>query len=151
MLYLLLDAGSDTYAVAISSVEAVVQFAKLKQVPGAPSAIAGILNYHGQPVAVVDCGEMLAGTPSAPRLGTRIALCRMQLNGVDRLVGLLGENVVRTHSFEEEDFQPPSARSSRPECVGLVAVLNGRLVQRIVPEKTIQTDVLDALLAGAQE
>ncbi len=150
MLYLLLDAGADTYAIESSYVELVVPFAELKQAPGAPPTIAGILNYHGRPLAVVDCGEMLAGRPCAPQAGTRIVICRIKLNGTERLIGLLGENINRTHSFEDADFQPPSVRANQPKCAGPVAAWNGRLVQRIVPGKIIRADVVDTLLAGAK-
>jgi len=150
MLYLLFDAGADTYAVASGAVEGVVPYGLLKQVPGAGPAVAGLLNYHGQPFPILDCGELLAGRPCEPKSGTRIALCRVPLGGTVRLVGLLGENVTRVHSFAESDFQPPSLRAGCPECVGAVTAWNGQLIQRIAPERAIRADVLGALLAGAE-
>ena len=63
MLYLLMDAGSDTYAVASASVVEVVPCAALKSAPGAPPAVAGILNYRRGPVPVVDCCVLLSGNP----------------------------------------------------------------------------------------
>ena len=149
MLYLLLEAGSDLYAVATSPVEAVVPCALLKHVPGAPPAVAGILNYHGTQVAVMDCGELLAGKPCVIRCSTRIILYRAEFAGQSRLIGLLAEQVTRMQRFEESDFQPPAARAPDPECAGPVAVLDGLLVQRLCPEKAIRADVLETLLAGA--
>jgi chemotaxis-related protein WspB len=151
MLYLLLEAGSDLYAAETSSVEAVVPCALLKQVPGAPPAVAGILNYRGTQVAVMDCGELLAGKPCAMRCSTRIILYRAEFAGQRRLIGLLAENITRMQRFEESDFKPPAARASEPECAGPVAVLGERLVQRLHPEKAIRADVLETLLAGAAE
>lgn len=150
MLYLLLEAGADLYAVETSRVEAVVPCAALKHVPGAPAAVAGILNYRGAQVAVVDCSVLLANRPSALRYSTRIILYRAELAGQLRLLGLLGENVTRVQRFDDADFASPAARSGNPDCVGPVAVWQGLLVQRLYPESTLRADVLETLLAGGQ-
>lgn len=146
MLYVTLEAGADCYAVAVDSVEQVVPFALLKGVPGAPPGVSGILNWRGEQVVVIDCCQLLAGTPCAVRRSSRIILVRAEFSGRMRRIGLLGENVTRTVRLEDEAFVPAAARAAHPECAGEVAVLEGKLVQLLHPESAISGEVLDTLL-----
>jgi chemotaxis-related protein WspB len=145
MLYVLLDAGTDTYAVASASVVEVVPFASLKSAPGAPRSVAGILNYRGSPVPVVDCGILLAGTPSPVRFSTRIILQRLAIGGRDRVLGLLGGNVTRVQAFEESDFVGPGARAVDFPCAGRIAPLGDRWIQRLDTASVLTEDVWEAL------
>ena len=145
MLYLLMDAGTDTYAVASASVVEVVPCASLKSAPGAPIAVAGILNYRGRPVPVVDCGILLAGPPAPVRFSTRIILQRLEIGGRERVLGLMGENVTRVQAFEESDFVEPGARAADFRCAGRVAALGDLWVQRLHMESVLTEDVWESL------
>jgi len=145
MLYLLMDAGSDTYAVASASVAEVVHCAALKAAPGAPPAVAGILNCRGLPVPVVDCGVLLAARPSPVRFSTRIILLRLKIGGRERVLGLMGENVTRVQGFEESDFVEPGARARDFPFAGRVASLGDRWIQRLHMESVLTDDVWEAL------
>ena len=147
MLYLLMSVGNDFYAVASSSVIEVVPCAALKVAPGAPSAVAGILNYRGRPVPVVDCGVLLVGRPCSVRYSTRIILQQFLLAGSDRILGLMGENVTRIQKFEESDFVEPGAHAVNFPCVGRVAALGDRWVQRLHAESILTPEVWDTLAA----
>ena len=46
----------------------------IKQIPQAPPAVAGSLNYRGAPVPVIDLSQLTLGRPAARRLSTRIVL-----------------------------------------------------------------------------
>lgn len=149
MLYLLLNAGSDTYALATTSVVAVVPLAALKAAPGAGAAVLGILNFRGQPVPVVDCGVLLSGQPSAARYSTRIILQRVELGGRERLLGLVGEDVTRVKAFAESEFIEPGARAAEFPCAGRVAAHDGRWVQRLHPEAILTAEVWETLTTEA--
>jgi len=145
MLYLLMDAGSDTYAVASDSVVEVVPCATLKSAPGAPHAVAGILNYRGRPVPVVDCGILLAGHPCPVHFSTRFILLRLEIGGRERVLGLMGENVTRVQMFEESEFVEPGARAADFPCAGRVAALGDRWVQRLDMGSVLTEDVWETL------
>lgn len=149
MLYLLLDAGADTYALATASVVVVVPYAALKTAPAAPPAVAGILNFRGQPVPVVDCGMLLAGCRCPLRFSTRIILFRVELGGVERLLGLVGENVTRVQAFEECEFVEPGARATDFPHAGRVAALGDRWVQRLHPEAVLTAELWETLTTEA--
>jgi len=145
MLYLLIDSGPDTYALATESVVKVVPYAALKAAPNAPAAIVGILNFRGQPVPVVDCGILLTNHASPVRFSTRIILQQLEIGGHKRILGLAGENVTRVHAFAESDFVEPGARARNFPCAGLVAALGDRWVQRLHPEAILTAEVWETL------
>ncbi|MEI6071298.1 MAG: chemotaxis protein CheW [Verrucomicrobiae bacterium] len=145
MLYLLMDAGTDTYAVASASVVEVVPCAVLKSAPGAPAAVAGILNYRSRPVPVVDCGILLAGLASPVRFSTRIILLRFVIGGRERVLGVMGGNLTRVQAFEESDFVEPGARAKDFPFAGRVAALGDRWVQRLQMESVLTEDVWETL------
>lgn len=145
MLYLLLDAGTDTYAVASAPVVEVLPCAALKAAPCVPPALAGILNFGGRSVPVVDCSILLTGHPCPVRFSTRIILQRLEIGGSERLLGLMGENITRVHAFEENDFVEPGARAQDFKCAGRVAALGDRWVQRLHPESILPADVWESL------
>jgi chemotaxis-related protein WspB len=147
MLYLLMDAGADTYAVASASVVEVVPCASLKAAPGVPPSLVGILNYGGRPVPVVDCGLLLTGHPCPIRFSTRIILQHLEIGERERILGLMGENITRVQAFEENDFVEPGARACAFPFAGRVAALGKRWIQRLHTESIIPADVWESLAA----
>lgn len=145
MLYALLDAGGDTYAVDTAQIEAIIPCIAVKHVPEAPPAVVGIANFHGSPIVIVDCGILLIQSPSPLRYSTRILVCNIQLNGYPRKIGLLAENATQVKRLAEDDFVPPGVLSKTASYVGDVANVDGRWIQRIDPASILSLDVIDAL------
>ena len=54
MLFLLFQLGSDRYAIDALRVVEVLPCVQVKQIPHAPAGIAGVINYRGAPVPVLD-------------------------------------------------------------------------------------------------
>jgi len=74
MLLLIFKIGADRYALPASQMIEVVPLVNLKKIPQAPPGVAGVFNYHGQPVPVIDLSELATGTPAQARVSTRIML-----------------------------------------------------------------------------
>ena len=74
MLFLLFHLGKDRYVLEAGRVVKVLPMVDLKKIPEAPRGVAGIFNYHGQPVPAVDLSELTLGQPAGERLSTRIIL-----------------------------------------------------------------------------
>lgn len=151
MLHLVMRAGRDYYALSASRVEAVLPCAAWKEVPGAPPAIAGILNYQGKPIVVVDCGMLLAREATPLLASTRIALCRVHGIGAgSRLLGLLGGEMTQIQQIPPEAFRAPGAGSPEMRCVGSVAERESGWVQALDPERILDPEVMESLLVGEE-
>ena len=119
MLFLLMQLDGDRYALDIRQVAVVLPFVNLRAVPGAPAAVAGIIDYGGAPVPVVDLAQLLANRPAHRRLGTRIVLVQY---AKEHLLGLIAERATETVRREPSEFQASGITRSDPPHLGPVAL-----------------------------
>ena len=97
MLMLLFYAGDDLYALDSSQVVEAIPVVKLRKVHHAPDYVAGLFNYRGKIVPVIDLCHLIQGKPSRSHLSTRIIMVsyRSQEN-IDYCLGLMAERVTET-------------------------------------------------------
>jgi chemotaxis-related protein WspB len=139
MIVLLFSVGPDRYALPASLVVEVLPLVGLKQAPGLPPGVAGLLNYRGAVAPVVDLDAMLLGTPCPLLLSSRLLVTRHALpDGRERLLGLRVERVSGRSSVAAEDWVPSEVRT--PPWLGRVMLREGAIVQIVH---------LDALLTPA--
>src|SRR5262245_2626263 len=115
MLFLLMQLAGDRYARDIREVAVVLPLVNLRSVPGAPPAVAGIIDYGGAPVPVIDLAQLLASRPAHRRLGTRIVLVHYAKQHV---LGLIVERATETVRKEPSEFQPSGITRSDPPHLG---------------------------------
>lgn len=116
-------------AIDLSEVERVYLFMELIQVPGRPDYCAGLMNYHGQGIAVIDLGSWLGMGPMRPySLETPVILCRL---GAQRLAFIVSEvtgverapvDAIRRLADPGASHSPFRAVASLPD--GLVMLLD---------------------------
>jgi chemotaxis-related protein WspB len=110
----------------------VLPLVTIKHIPQAPPAVAGIFNYRGAPVPVVDVSQLALGRPAERRLSTRIVLVHHEDDdGERRLLGLIVERVTQTVRREEADFVPSGVTSEGAAYLGPVATDERGLLQRV--------------------
>ncbi len=95
MKQLLFHIGADRYGLRLRDVVRVLPLVELKQLPLAPDSVAGLMDFHGQSVPVIDLCRM-SGMPSSPdHFDTRIVLVDYHApDGAPHLLGLLAERVL---------------------------------------------------------
>ncbi|HEX5462269.1 MAG TPA: chemotaxis protein CheW [Steroidobacteraceae bacterium] len=146
MLILQFRMGEDTYALDSRQVVRVLPAARLKRLPAAPAGVAGLLNFEGTPVPVLDLSALALGQPAAEHLSTRIILTQLPGRaGESRLLGLLAEHATNTQHCEPADFIPAGITAPAARYLGPVACLGGTLVQRLELERLLTTRVYEAL------
>ena len=131
MLYLRFQSGGNAYALAAREIQAVIPRVCLRPYPGAPACVAGLFNYRGTAVPVLDLSQLLGGTPGGARLSTRIllALYPRPAPARRRLVGLLAEAVTETVTRDDGDFAPTGLAGA--PFLGPVACEGSQLLQRL--------------------
>ena len=80
-LFLLFGIGADRYALEAGEVIEVLPLTALKQIPGAPAWVSGLLTHRGGPVPVIDLSALATGTPAAARTSTRTVLVHYRRAG----------------------------------------------------------------------
>lgn len=151
-LFLQCQIGPDRYAIDVAQVAEVLPLVAIKQIPHAPDGVAGVFDFHGRPVPVIDLSVLALGTPAARQLSTRLILVHYcDRSGEVQLLGLVAEKVTQTLRCALEDFVPSAVTSRGAPYLGAVASQAGGLLQRIDVQKLLPESVSQALFRAMQE
>ena len=146
MLFLFFQLGKDRYVLDVGQVAEVLPLVSLKHIPQAPPAVAGVFDFHGDPVPVIDLSQMALGRPAQRRLSTRIILTHYtDDNGEKRLLGLIAEKVVETMRREASDFVASGIDNDTAPYLGPVATDARGLIQWVDVDHLLTSDVRDLL------
>ena len=132
--------GGCRYALPMASVSEVGRPPALTRVPGLPAFVAGVANWRGRVLAVLDLRSLLAGATGP--LDRRGRLVVLQHSGVR--VGLLVEGVAGGAEHDPETLEP--ALAHLPASTG--SLLTGQVTDAEGPYGVLD---LDAVLALADQ
>jgi chemotaxis-related protein WspB len=147
MLFLKFRIGSESYALDTAQVVEVLPLLQNTRVPKAPVGVAGLTNFHGRAVPVVDLCELMLGVPARPHIGTRLILVRYG----EHLLGLIAEQATETMRCEAGSFVDCGITSEGAPYLGRVTQDGGQLVQWIDVQKLLPEAVSGVLFRQAEE
>ena len=146
MLFLLFELGHERYALDVRQVAEVLPLLAIKPIPQAHAAVAGVMNFRGAPVPVIDVSQLTLGRPAERRLSTRIVLVHYpDAAGGTRLLGLIAERATQTLRRERADFVPSGVTSTGAPYLGPVAADPRGLLQWIDVTTLLPPAVRDVL------
>jgi chemotaxis-related protein WspB len=120
MLFLLTRLDGDAFALDCGHVVEVLPRVDLIAMADAPRGVAGLLNYHGMLVPVVDLAMLTRGRMSLSRRSTRIVVLRSERDGESpRLVALLGERATELLHAAPQDFAESGIVRDAPSLGGI--------------------------------
>jgi chemotaxis-related protein WspB len=156
---LVFHVGPERYAVPAGSVAEVVPSVPLRRVPGTPEPVAGLFDYRGHVVPVVDLCRLFGEGPCPARLSSRIVVVDLSAGEPPgsrpphaRFVGALAERVLSV-----EDLDPtaadahPGPTSPGVPALGTVVRDDEGLVQLVRVSALLPPDLLASLSAGNVE
>jgi chemotaxis signal transduction protein len=88
--FLLLQTGDKTLAISLSYVDEVVQMPALEPLENDVTAIAGLANYHGETIAVIDVAAIATGTPREIAPSLALVICSVG----SRRIGLMVDDSI---------------------------------------------------------
>ena len=153
MIFFLFRIGKDRYAIEAGCVVEVLPRVQLKAIPQAPKGIAGVANYHGQPMPVVDLNAIALDCPSAESMSTRLLVVRypdVVNEGSGRLLGVLVEMATETVRYQETDFQVPGATAEAAPFLGPVVTDARGIIQWVKVDRLLSPEVQRALWQQAE-
>ncbi len=125
MLFLQFEIGEDRYLIAATDVVEVVPPARLKKIPNTPSYVAGLLNYRGEAIPVVDLCYLMTGQVCKHKLSSRIAVVTYRRSGKQKVsIGLLIEHMTETAVWDESDFSDSGVKMKENGYFGDVVIAN---------------------------
>jgi len=147
MLFLMFELGRDRYAFDVAQIAEVLPLVRVKQIPHAPRGVAGLFNYRGTPVPVVDLCELTLGHPAPVRLSTRLILVHYgQAPGATRrLLGLIAEHATGTMRREASDFADTGIGSDNAPSLGPVTSDERGVIQWVDVNRVLPASLRDVL------
>lgn len=150
MLFLLIHFGKDRYALEARRVVEVVPLLELKRLPQAPKGVAGIFNYRGEPVPVVDFSELVQGCPAAERLSTRIIIVHHpDGTGRNRLLGIIAEYATQMVRLAPKDFRDTGVKLEAAPYLGPVLMDSEGPIQWLHEQRLLSEPVRNLLFSEA--
>jgi chemotaxis-related protein WspB len=152
MLLLQFQAGTDRYGLDVSRVIEVIPMVVFRTLPHAEPTVAGIFNYRGAMVPVIDLTCLLTGTPSRPLFSTRVILVDYPGPDSERhVLGLLAERVTETIFCSEEELMPAGIAVEGAPYLGDLLLHGGSMIQRVTVEKLLPSSLRESLFVQARE
>ncbi len=146
MLLLLFQSGNQRFGIDTAEVIEVAPPLTCRTLPHAPVYVAGLADYRGETVPVIDISALLTGVPAPLLMSTRLVLVRYG----GRILGLLAERAVETTSCSESDLQPMPVRVEEAPYLGPVLVDRAGMVQKITVTGLLPPAVRDMLFPAGE-
>ncbi|MCP4700708.1 MAG: purine-binding chemotaxis protein CheW [Gammaproteobacteria bacterium] len=108
MLVLVFYLGDDKYIIKYEKVREISPMVALKSVPHSPDYFAGVFNYRGMMVPVVDLRCFIQGQPCRRALSTRIILVDyLRADNTPDVFGLIAERITEAVRKPDKAFVSP--------------------------------------------
>lgn len=148
MLFLQFKINENRYILDTGDVIEIVPYANLKRIPKAPAYVAGLLNYRGGAVPVIDVCFLMSDKACEPKLSSRIALVNCVVDGHPACIGLLVEHMTETVRYDENDFSDPGVSPEESSYLGKVVIDDNRIVQLVNIGEIVPDEAHDILFRG---
>jgi chemotaxis-related protein WspB len=147
MLLLLFQSGNQRFGIDAAEVVEVAPPVVCRKLPHAPAYVAGLANYRGETVPVIDVSALLTGAPAPLLMSTRLVLVRYG----GHILGLLAERAVETIGCRESDLQPMPVSVEEGAYLGPVLVDRAGMVQKIAVAGLLPPSVRDMLFPAGEK
>ena len=137
MLYLVIEIDGECYGLNALSVTEVTPLVELEQIHEGPDFLAGLLNYRGRPVPVLDLRKMIKQKSCERRYCTRIVIVEYPRKGRALTLGLMAQKVVRSIRVTQE-FTPMELRNA--PYLGGAVVERGRILHCLTLDKILSPE-----------
>jgi chemotaxis-related protein WspB len=152
MLVLQFRVGGDCYGLEGKTIIEVAPLVTLRKIPHAACYVAGLFNYRGRLVPVIDLSALLIAVPSRPLMSTRIVLVHYELSpGVAKILGLIAEGATEVISCDDKRMQSPGIAIEGAPYLGKIWVDEKKSLQLIDLHKILPADLQIALFADLEE
>lgn len=151
MLMLLFQISNDLYAIESTRVVEVIPRVALRKIHHVPEYLAGLFNYRGKMIPVIDLCHLIRQTPSRFCLSTRIIMVSYpSQNYGEQYLGLIAEKITDTLDRPEGNFVDSGIRIKKAPYLGGMLMDQKGIIQRIHLEQLF-ADVQNTYLLTAGE
>lgn len=132
MLMLLFYVGDNLYALDSSQVVEVIPRVIVRKIHHVPDYVAGLFNYRGAIVPVIDLCHLIQGKPSRSYLSTRIIMVNyVGKDNTTRCLGLMAERVTETLNKPDTAFVDTGTQLDEAPYLGEMIMDEKGMIQQI--------------------
>lgn len=132
MLMLIFSVGDNLYALDTAHVVEVIPRVNLRQLHQVPEYVAGLFNYRGAIVSVIDLCQLIQNYPSRSYLSTRIIMVNyVGKDNTKRWLGLMAERVTETLNKPDKDLVDTEVALNETPYLGEMMMDEKGMIQRI--------------------
>jgi chemotaxis-related protein WspB len=143
VLFLVIRLGVDRYAIDTSEVIEVLPLVRMKELPGAPTGVAGVMNFRDDAVPVVDLNMLALGSRTPTRLTTRIVIVRYEAEA--SVLGLLVPEAAEVLRLDADAFVDAGVSNDGARYLGSVLTTPEGVIQRVTVAALLTSELRDAL------
>lgn len=152
MLYLQFAVDGLRYLLGTRHVIEVAPLVPLKPLPHAPAHVAGLMNYRGRSLPILDASRLLAGNEAAAHLSTRIVVLKLVMpEWGERDIGLLLEQATEIVKLDEAEFGDAGIENPETAYLGKVAMDAQGMLQRITPDRLLSEGDAERLFSPSSD
>ncbi len=128
--YLTFILGHETFAIDISGIREIIEYAGMTSVPLMPAFLRGVLNLRGAVVPVVDISIRFGREETPIAAQTCVVILEVAHEEETQYVGVLVDSVSEVVEIAADDIEPPPTFGSmlRPEFIQGMGKVNGQFV-----------------------
>ncbi len=132
MLMLIFSVDDNLYALDTAHVVEVIPRVNLRQLHQVPEYVAGLFNYRGAIVPVIDLCQLIQNHPSRSYLSTRIIMVNyVGKDNTKRWLGLMAERVTETLNKPDKDLVDTEVVMNEAPYLGEMMMDEKGMIQRI--------------------
>lgn len=137
MLCVTFRIGKSRYCVGIADVEEILPPVKSQAIPSTPDFVAGMIDYRGEYIPMIDLKLLIAGVESEIKMNCRIIAIRATFFSETRKIALLVENLSDVLEIDEESAVLSALALERETFFGKIVYDEEGLIQEIIADKII--------------
>ena len=151
MLMLVFQLGASRYALDVRGISEVAPYARLEPLARAPAYVAGLFDFRGELVPVIDLCRLVGDVACKAHMTSRIMLVAYRLpGGEQRLLGLLAEQVTETLKLDPASFTDAGVRVDDTPFLGDIARDESGMIRLLRPDQLLSPAVRDLLFAAEE-
>lgn len=129
MLVVLIEIANKKYALEISNILEIIPLVKINTLSHLPKFLAGVINYRGNIIPVVDLSYLVIGVYSKKLLSSRIII--LEGDKENMLYGILAEKVTETLTVKEDTFKITNIQRIDAPFLDNILIGNEDIIQKI--------------------
>ena len=148
MLMLLFYAGNERYALEISRVVEVLPVVALTKLHQTSEYFAGLFNYRGEIVPVIDVCQILQGYSCRPYLSTRIIIVHYLIGErPSSFLGIMAERATEIINYSDNKFVDSGINLNKSGSRGKIIVDEQGIIQCIGVESLVSESQSNFLMS----